>query len=62
MSERDIKNFIRKEYGLNGNVKIRKINMDKMEFNILLGDCEATIPFGKVLRRHLKLENIGIYG
>ena len=61
MSEKDLKNFIRKEYGLNGNVKIRKVNMEKMEFNILLGDCEATIPFGKILKRDLKLESIGIY-
>lgn len=61
MSEKDLKNFIRKEYGLNGNVKIRKVNMEKMEFNILLGECECTIPFGKILKRNLKLESIGIY-
>ena len=60
MSEMHIKQFIRQEYGLNGNTKIRKIDLTKQEFELKIGECMATIPFGKRLKRELKLEKIGI--
>jgi len=60
MSEREIKQFIREEYGLHHHQKIRKIDLEKKQFRLLIGDCVATIPFGKKLMRELNLEALGI--
>jgi hypothetical protein len=60
MSEKDIKQWCRSHYNLNGNTKIRKINMDKFQFVIRLGDCYAELPFPKSLIREIKLAEIGI--
>ena len=60
MSENEIKTWRRKEYNINGNTKIRNVNIDKQQFTIRLGDCMADIPFPKSLIRELKLEKIGI--
>ena len=58
MSEREIKKFIRQEYALNGNTKIRNLNIEKQEFNLIIGDCMATLPFGKSLKRQIRINTI----
>jgi hypothetical protein len=58
MSENEIKNWCRKEYNLNGNTKIRNIDIDKKQFTIRLGDCMADIPLPKSLVRQLKINMI----
>ena len=60
MCENEIKIWCRKEYNLNGNIKIRNVNTNKQQFTIRLGDCMVDIPFPKSLIRELKLEKIGI--
>jgi hypothetical protein len=58
MSQKEMSNWCRKEYNLNGNTKIRNIDIDKKQFTIRLGDCMADIPFPKSLVRELKLNMI----
>lgn len=60
MNENEIKNWCRSYYNLRGNVKIRNINYHLYEFNILLGECECTLPFPTSLKRQLKLNQLGI--
>jgi len=58
MSQKEMSNWCRKEYNLNGNTKIRNIDIDKKQFTIRLGDCMANIPFPKSLVRELKINMI----
>lgn len=58
MSENEIKTWCRKEYNINGNTKIRNVNIDKQQFTIRLGDCMADIPFPKSLIRELKINSL----
>lgn len=55
-----IKEFIIREYRLNGNTKIYDINMISQEFCINMDDTVLWIPFGDQLKRHLKLIELGI--
>jgi len=57
MSDKEIKSEIYKHYSIHRNSKI-KLNNDKMEFKLRLGDCECEIPYPKAVIRELKLEKI----
>jgi len=58
VSEKLVREFIRMEYNLHRSYKIRNINMEKQEFVVNIGSCFACYPFGKALKRELRLEEI----
>lgn len=60
MSERQIKNWIRKDFRLHGNQKIFLFEK-KQKFKIIIGDCYSDwIEYPTSLKRELKLIEIGI--
>jgi len=60
MDYNDIKNYIYKEYNLHKNSKIIDIDMFKQEFSLRFLGTDIVIGFGPILKRELKLIELGI--
>lgn len=60
MNYNDIKNFIYKEYNLHKNSKVVDIDIHRQEFCLRFLGTDMTIGFGPILKRELKLIELGI--
>jgi hypothetical protein len=60
MDYNDIKNYIYREYNLHKNSKIVDIDMFKQQFSLRFLGRDMILPFGTILKRELKLRELGI--
>ena len=59
MTEKQIKNEIRRVYNLRPNVRIRNINLESQTFVMRIGDCESCeVILPESVRRHIRIDKI----